>query len=146
MEKIYRRSLFPALRRTFPRKRNFSVQQDGDKSLNACTVRSALHSLGVHFWERERGEDPPGDSGDLWPMETVWAWSQRRLIKKIQSSRKWRKGVKKKSATVKQLREWAEFCMRVVKSTKHSSIRALIDGMPKRFDHCIALKGGPIPK
>ena len=55
-------------------------------------------------------------------------------------------GIPGKSVTQGQLRAWTAFCMAIVKSTKRSSIRAVIRGMPKRFDQCIAAGGGPIGK
>ena len=145
---IYKKHLVPALRRTFPGETKFQVQQDGDKSLNASEVCSAMHECGVSFWERNKGgEAPPADSGDLWPVENVWAWSTKKLIRKVSRSKKWSKGVAGgKVVKASDLKAWTGFCQSIVRSTRRTSIGKLIGGMRRRFVSCVAAGGGPIKK
>jgi hypothetical protein len=144
---IFKRSLIPGLKRFYPQgQKRFNVQQDGDRSLNAALVVQELRAKGVHFWQREGGKlTPPARSGDLWPMETVWADVSRRLKARVLRSKTYSKGVGT-SATAQQLDAWTAFVSNTVRSTNPNFLYKLHKGMPKRMDQCIERNGGPISK
>ena len=154
VKEIYTRSLVPSLKRFYPGVSKFSVQQDGDKSLNATVVRTAMRDRGVTFWQRGGGRqlEPPANSGDLWPMETAWADARLRLKKKVWASKRWCKGVRGKPgtqgkhATQAELRAWVSFVVSTIKAAKPSFLARLAKGMPARIAQCIARKGAAIDK
>lgn len=146
---MWRRWIFPGLKRHLPNRRNFLIQQDGCKILNSALVRSELHKLGVHIaWQDGNGPGngiAPPRSPDFWPMETVWAIQKKKLVKEIRSSTKWKKGVGL-SANAGKMRAWAKFSGNIIRRVSSKTLQKLHDGMPARLIELRKAKGGPLSK
>ncbi len=144
---LWKRVILPALKKHYPEKGAFLVQQDGDGALNANAVRDSLRAMGVTIAFRggSTGPEAPARFCDFWPVETVWANRQTAVRKMIQKSKKWRKGVGL-TATQKQLKAWGKSVLGVVRRVKGAFLQSLHDGMPKRIKMLRDAKGGPIKK
>ena len=77
----------------------------------------------------------PPNSGDLNPIETVWAWLRRDLAKREQSDY-----VVRREISISQFRQRAAQLLESYgeKKTgeKHSRLEKLVRGMPKRLYKC----------
>lgn len=142
---IYRRFLMPALRRHYPGRTRFQIQQDGDRSQNARGLLALLGEWGVSVFGANSVRKPPARSGDLWPCETMWALNKGRVTKRALLKRKWREGVGT-NATAADLRAWEGVVVRVVRSTPSPFLQRLVSGMPGRILELLQKKGGPISK
>lgn len=144
---LWKRIILPALKKHYPGRQTFLVQQDGDGALNANAVRDALSAVGVTvaFRGGSTGPQAPARFCDFWPCETLWANRRVAVRKMIQKSKKWRKGVGV-SARKLQLKAWENSVLGVVRRAKGTFLQSLHDGMPKRLKQLRDAKGGPIPK
>jgi len=145
--RIWKKVIMPALKKHYPNKRTFLVQQDGEGALNAAAVREQLSAMGVTvaFRGGNTGPQAPARFCDFWPCETIWANRKKAVRKTIQKSRKWSRGVGV-SATEPEKRAWSKTVLGVVRRVKRPFLQSLHDGMPKRLRKLRDAKGGPIPK
>ena len=144
---LYTRVIIPALRRRFPGRGKFLVQQDGDRSLNAFSVVDRLKELGVTIAFRggRTGPQAPARFCDFWPCETMWANRKIAVRKMIEKSKKWSKGVGT-TCDAKTLKAWGAAVMGVVRRVPSSFLQRMHAGMFKRRLQLLKAKGGPIPK
>ena len=77
----------------------------------------------------------PTNSGDLNPIETVWAWLRRDLAKREQSDY-----LMGKEISIKQFKQRASELLQCCGQKKpggvHSRLEKLVRGMPKRLHQC----------
>ena len=77
----------------------------------------------------------PPNSGDLNPIETVWAWLRRDLTKREQSDY-----IAGKEISVQQFKQRAAQLLQSYgekrPGQKHSPLEKLVRGMPKRLRTC----------
>ena len=144
---MWKKIIMPALKKHYPGRATFLVQQDGDRSLNANAVVNALSEMGVTIAFRGGASGPqaPARMCEFWPVETVWANRSTAVRKMVQKSKKWSKGF---AGTVKKrtLKSWEAAVLGVVRRVGSSFLQALHDGMPKRLKRLLDAKGGPIGK
>ena len=82
----------------------------------------------------------PPRSGDLNPIENMWAQVTKDLGKFVVSSQKWKKGRK---PTTKSKADWQKVVLRKVKAQKASFLTNLSSSMPRRVKAVLDNDGGP---
>ena len=132
--RILKRSVYPALKRVYPLKRRFIVMMDGDPAFRAHLFLAALKDLKITKFT------VPPRSGDLAPMENVWAHVVKDLAKVVMRTRRWAKGAKNNA---KNRRDWQKLVLRTVRKRSSATLRKLVAGMPRRVLAVIQNRGGP---
>ncbi len=129
------RTIMPALKRHYGKKRSYLVMMDGEPSFRGGQFESALKKYKV------KKLDFCPRSGDKAPMENVWSKKTKEVNAKVMASKKWRNGVKD---TVANKAEWSRFVQKIVKKSDKPHLRKLIDTMGDRVTSLIKNRGGPI--
>jgi hypothetical protein len=131
---ILRRSILPGLRRAYPGRSRFRVLMDGDPNFRARVFTTALQKANI-----TKVTIPPR-SGDLNPIETMWAHVARDLQAHVTASRHWRNGVK---VTIPAKKRWRRVVLRITKKRNHTTLTRLAASMPKRVQAVRRNGGGP---
>jgi transposase len=133
---IFKKTIIPALRRKYGDRR-YLVMCDGDGTFRSKMFEQYCDEAGIDLI------DWPPYSGDLAPMENVWAEGDRRLVLKIGANKTWRSGKKVNKANLKA---WDKTVHATFRQIPSSFYDAAVNGMEARVADMVQRKGGRVPK
>jgi len=132
--RILKNTITPALKLANPHRVRFLLQMDGAPEFRTHVFQAAMKACGMSKF------GIPPRSGDLAPIETMWAQVVKDLNKIVMKSRRWKNGAKNNKAN---RAAWAKLVMKTVRKRPAQTLLALSRSMAKRVAAVIANRGGP---
>lgn len=133
---MFRSAVVPALRRKYGDRR-FLVMTDGDGAFRSKLFEQYCEEAGIDL------VDFPPYSGDIAPMENVWAEGDRRLLLKVGENKKWRSGVK---VNKRNLKDWDTIVHKTFRQIPSPFYTNTVNGLDARIADMVSRKGGRVPR